>query len=103
MHAESTCERERVDIFTVVCASHELLAETDGIFSLWDCIEDFEVLLRDALRRKDETRDEEKKKGERRTDASWEVHFHSKDADILWTRVELTLFDVERGHWGDWF
>ena len=49
MHAESTCERERVDIFTVVCASHVLLAKTNCVFALGNAIENFELLLGNAL------------------------------------------------------
>lgn len=44
-----TGQGKRVNVFAVVGASHVGLTETDGVFALGDTIEDFEVLLGDAL------------------------------------------------------
>ena len=45
-----TRQGERVDVLTVIGASHVRLAETDGVFAFGDTIEDLEVSLGDALR-----------------------------------------------------
>ena len=42
-------EGERVDVFSVVGASHVLLAETDGVLALGDAVKVLELVLRDAL------------------------------------------------------
>ena len=48
-HKQHTRQGEGVDIFTVVAARHELLAETNSVLALGDIVEDLELLLRDAL------------------------------------------------------
>jgi len=45
-----TRQGKRVDVFAVVGASHERLAETNSVFAFGDTVEDFEVFLRDTLR-----------------------------------------------------
>ena len=67
-----TRQGERVDVLTVIGASHVRLAETDGVFAFGDAIEDLEVFLRDTLRakrklRQDLTRDAMCVGGKRRT------------------------------------
>lgn len=44
-----TRQGERVDVLAVVGAGHVRLAKTDGVFTLWDAIEDFEGFLGDTL------------------------------------------------------
>ena len=44
-----TCQREGVDVLSVVAARHEALAKTDGVLALGYTVEDLELLLRDAL------------------------------------------------------
>ena len=44
-----TGQCEGVDILTVVCAGHVLLAQADGVLSGGDAIELFELCLVDAL------------------------------------------------------
>ena len=44
-----TRQGERVDVFAVVGASHEGLAEANGVFAFGDAVENFEVFLGDTL------------------------------------------------------
>ena len=46
---ELTRQGKRVDVLTVVGASHVRLAETNGVFAFGNTVEDFEVFLGDTL------------------------------------------------------
>ncbi len=52
-----TGEGEGVDVLAIVTACHELLTKTNGILALGDAVEDFELLLRNALCELSETWD----------------------------------------------
>ena len=96
-----TCQGERVDVLAIICACHVLLTQTDGIFSFGDAIEDFELLLRDAL---------EWQEAKLRTSGSAkvglssdtypprEIHLHSKDSDILGALVLVVDGGCSDGH-----
>jgi len=78
-----TVQRERVDILTVVAAGHVLLTETDGVLASCDSIENLEVGLRDALRKRVAVSANTKIAVLVPTYAVGEVNFHGKDTDIL--------------------
>jgi hypothetical protein len=75
-----TIQGERVDVLTVVTASHVLLAKTNGVLSGGNTVKDLEVSLRDA--------------------PAGEVDLHGKDTDILWTGQVVFIRGDDR-HGGD--
>jgi hypothetical protein len=86
-----TSESERVDVFTVIGAGHELLAKANGVLALCDTIKDFEVLLRDALYYLAMSTSYSASLGGHAAYATREVHLHAEDSDIGRTRAG--------GHW----
>lgn len=82
-----TRQGEGVNVFAIVSACHVRLAETDSVFALGNAIENFEVLLGDALWCRENEDETVTWEGLKMAHPIREVHFHSKDADILGTSL----------------
>jgi hypothetical protein len=77
-----TIQRERVDVFAVITASHVLLAETNSVLSGRNTIKDLEVSFRDALTPEGLATDNcVARIG---TYPAREIDLHGEDTNILW-------------------
>ena len=93
-----TSERHRINVLPIIRERHIGLTEANGVFPLSNTIVNLKFLLGDALRGDQKRRDKERGQT---TNPAREVHFNTKDPDILGAgTLSLSLKD-RRGRCGE--